>query len=109
MTAYEVLAELHKTNPKAGPPTAYRALDKLIAAGLAHRLESINAYIACRVDHSGAHPAFAICDDCGAVREHTGAGITASVDAAARDGGFTATRAVVELHGTCRNCSENRS
>ncbi|MEM6848787.1 MAG: transcriptional repressor [Pseudomonadota bacterium] len=104
LSAYDVLAVLRETQPKAGPPTAYRGLQKLIDAGLAHRLESINAYIACRLDHSKAPTAYAICDDCGRVSEHTGEAITAQLTAAARDGGFEPSRAVVELHGTCRDC-----
>jgi len=57
MTAYEVLDAARKHEISA-PPTVYRALNKLIEQGTAHRLETINAYVAC-VDSQHRHGAAA--------------------------------------------------
>lgn len=106
MTAYEVLDALKATRPTAAPPTAYRALTKLIALGLVHRLESLNAYVACSGGHGDADPAFSICDDCGHVDELSDPTIAATLTqmATAASGGFAPTKHVVELHGRCGKC-----
>src|ERR1700761_9777839 len=45
--AYDLLDKLKETRKKAAPPTIYRALDFLRTNGLIHRIESLNAFIAC--------------------------------------------------------------
>jgi Fur family zinc uptake transcriptional regulator len=53
------------------PLQVYRALDTLMKGGLVHRLESLNAFVACAEPHDHSHrmTAFAICDTCGQVME----------------------------------------
>ncbi|MEO1103100.1 MAG: Fur family transcriptional regulator [Pseudomonadota bacterium] len=106
--AYEVLDGMRISRPKAAPPTAYRALDKLIALGLAHRVESMNAYVACCVDHDGAAPMFAICDDCGGVDELADPAALRALTAQAEAGGFVPHKPVVELHGQCAACQSGK-
>ncbi|MEI9901416.1 MAG: hypothetical protein WDN31_16205 [Hyphomicrobium sp.] len=56
VSAYELIEEL-RDKASLAPQTVYRSLDRLIADGQAHRLESINAFVACRHpshDHDGA-------------------------------------------------------
>ena len=105
LTAYEVLEVLRADRPSAAPPTAYRALEKLISVGLAHRLESINAYVACCTRHEGeAAPVFAICDDCGGVNELVDTDALRTLAARAKADGFAPHRSIVELHGRCAVC-----
>src|SRR3990172_6339658 len=66
VSAYEIIDRLREKASLA-PQTVYRSLDRLIASGSAHRLESLNAFVACSpVTHEGGG-GFAICDDCGGV------------------------------------------
>ncbi|WMS42487.1 transcriptional repressor [Acuticoccus sp. MNP-M23] len=104
LSAYDVLDALRATRPTAAPPTAYRALERLIGLGLAHRLESINAYVACCAEHTDASPLFAICDDCGLVDEVSDHDAVASLSASAGRSGFAPKKSVVELHGVCAGC-----
>jgi len=104
MTAYEVLDVLRAAGRSAAPPTAYRALARLIELGLVHRLESLNAYVACCAEHEAAAPAFSICDDCGTVSEFSDPEALGGVTAAARRGGFEPVKSVIELHGRCAEC-----
>ena len=68
ISAYELIEEL-RDKASLAPQTVYRSLDRLIAEGQAHRLESLNAFVACRhPSHEGA-VVFAICGDCGTVTE----------------------------------------
>ncbi|MEM9224271.1 MAG: transcriptional repressor [Pseudomonadota bacterium] len=109
LSAYDVLDALRQERPSAAPPTAYRALDKLIALGLAHRLESVNAYVACTIAHHGHDPLFAICDDCGAVDEMADPSGLRALTQSVETGGFSARKPVVELHGQCVGCQRERS
>src|SRR5215212_9922141 len=68
LSAYEVLDRM-RAKGAVTPPTVYRSLDKLIEKGLAHRLESLNAYVTCKHPHHQDMAAFAICEVCGSVIE----------------------------------------
>ena len=46
--AYDVQQSLAAKGIRLAPISIYRALDALVAAGIVHRLESRNAYFACR-------------------------------------------------------------
>lgn len=105
MTAYEVLDAARKHEISA-PPTVYRALNKLIEQGAAHRLETINAYVAC-VDSQHRHgaAAFAICRDCGSVEELDESDTLRRLRATADKRGFKIETAVIELNGQCSACA----
>jgi Fur family zinc uptake transcriptional regulator len=101
--AYDLLAGLDGEGA-AKPPTIYRALDFLQEAGLAHKIESLNAYVACG-HASHAHSAvFLICDLCGRAEElhavRTAEALSRETDAA----GFALSRAVIEARGQCQMC-----
>lgn len=102
--AYDVLSRLKEEGLGAQPPVAYRALDFLVSHGFAHRIEKLNAYVAC-AHPGGAHaPAFMICRDCGAVAEMPEAAVTATLAAVAENMGFALEHAVVEAEGLCPGC-----
>lgn len=105
IVAYDVLARLGKymANPK--PPTAYRAISFLQENGFIHRIESLNAYVACATDHRHEGSQFMICDKCGTVAEAHLCHLPDSIAGKARGNGFTPTHWNLELHGTCRACA----
>jgi len=102
--AYDILERLTAEGAAAQPPIAYRALDFLTANGFAHRIESLNAYVACAAPGRRHRPAFLLCRPCGRVAElpdpPLGAALARQADAA----GFAMEGAVVELEGTCPSC-----
>jgi len=104
--AYDLLAILAQEGLGTAPPVAYRALDFLVKAGLAHKIEALNAYIACA--HPGAEhaPAFLICRGCKSVAESETAPAQGRLGAAARAAGFQIERTVVEAQGLCPACQE---
>lgn len=87
------------------PPVAYRALEFLVANGFAHKIERLNAFIACA--HPGAHhsPAFMICRSCDSVAEAQSAPARGALGDAARAAGFQIERTVVEAVGLCPTCA----
>ena len=104
MSAYEILGKLRDKNPKIAPPTIYRTLSDLVERGRAHRLESLNAYIACKTDKHDESAVITICDDCGVVSEHIDTGVLDALSAVIANSGFAPSRHVIELQGVCENC-----
>lgn len=104
--AYDLLAVLAKEGLGTAPPVAYRALDFLTAAGFAHKIEGLNAYIACA--HLGADhtPAFLICTNCKSVAEAETQTTSGRLAEAARSVGFRIDRTVIEALGLCPACQD---
>lgn len=102
--AYDILNILNETGAKAQPPTAYRALDFLVEQGLAHRIEKLNAFIACAHPGAAHSPAFLICRKCEAVAEDHMPSASSALHRSAKDSGFAIEAAVMEAEGICPNC-----
>jgi Fur family transcriptional regulator, zinc uptake regulator len=98
--AYALLQDLGK----AAPPTVYRALDFLMAHGLIHRIEKLNAYVGCAHPGHGQTGQFLVCAACGAALELNDAGIIAAIEQAAAAQGFSIAGLVVEAEGLCPSC-----
>jgi Fur family zinc uptake transcriptional regulator len=90
----------------AAPPTVYRALDFLLANGFIHKLESVNAFVACHHPNSAQHSVpFLICDRCHAAVELEDRRIVALLDEQARALGFVPQAQTLEVHGLCARCA----
>jgi Fur family zinc uptake transcriptional regulator len=104
LSAYDVIEELHGTKGKIAPPTIYRALTALKDRGLVHRLESLNAYIACACTDHNQPPILSICDDCGSVEESVEPEVVDKLTSILGKNGFEAQHHVIEIHGVCASC-----
>ncbi|WP_417841795.1 Fur family transcriptional regulator [Terasakiella sp.] len=105
-SAYELLDSLREDGLRA-PLQIYRALDKLIELELVHRLESVNAFIACNHGDHHCHSgfcAFAICEACGQVTEFSDSVISTQLQDWARASQFKTKSTTVEIRGLCANC-----
>ncbi len=102
MGAYDILDLLRKEGFSAQPPVAYRALDFLVSQGFAHRVERLNAFVACAHPGENHAAAFLICRVCKAVAE---ADLPQeALSHAAEAAGFDMEGAVVEAEGLCPAC-----
>lgn len=104
--AYELLDRLRDAGFGAQPPVAYRALDFLVENGFVHKIERLNAFIACAHPGASHSPAFLICRKCDAVAEAHSAPAPGTLGEAARATGFQIERTVVEALGLCPSCNE---
>jgi Fur family zinc uptake transcriptional regulator len=103
VSAYELIDSL-RGDALLAPQTVYRSLDRLIAAGAAHRLESLNAFVACsQAAHSGT-AIFAICDACGAVAEFDEKRAVSALQDWAATTRFSIRQMTLELRGRCAAC-----
>lgn len=105
LSAYDILDRLRIEGLRA-PLQVYRALDKLVERGLAHRLESLNAFVACADAHCHRKGliAFAICEGCGKVDEFADAVIEERLGDWAAHQGFKVERTTMEIRGKCAEC-----
>src|SRR5690606_25622396 len=106
LSAYDLLDLLRAEGLRA-PLQIYRALEKLTERGLAHRVESLNAFVCCagEQNHEWSNFGFAICDRCSRVEEFAGQDMEDRLSGWCESAGFTASRMTIELHGTCRECT----
>ena len=104
MGAYEILDTLREEGLGSQPPVAYRALDFLVTNRFAHKIERLNAFIACTHPEAAHSPAFLICRVCNAVAETHSTPARRMLGAAAEAAGFEIEQAVVEAVGRCPRC-----
>ena len=99
--AYDLIAAYGEGGAK--PPTVYRALEFLERLGFAHRLESLNAYVACHRSGEVHAAGFLICQCCGATAEIEPA-VSVGVEAAAAAHGYVLQGLTLEARGLCPAC-----
>ena len=106
MGAYDILEVLREEGLGSQPPVVYRALDFLVANGLAHKIERLNAFVACGHPEGDCAPAFLICRSCEKVAEAQATPADGALGACAAEVGFVIERAVVEAVGLCPSCQD---
>src|ERR1700742_159446 len=100
--AYDLIAACGENGEPAKPPTVYRALEFLERLGFAHRIESLNAYVPCRLEGESHAAAFLICSCCGAAEEFEPDFAPGRAAAAAR--GYAVSSVTLEARGLCPAC-----
>lgn len=105
--AYAILDRLRDAGFGSQPPVAYRALEFLAKHGFVHKIERLNAFVACAHPGQQHSPAFMICRKCDAVAEAQSAPAKGALGAAARAAGFQIEKTVVEAEGICPGCAGN--
>ena len=107
MSAYEILDKLRGSGISA-PPTVYRALSSLISEGLVHKIESLNAFIACDHSHEAEDSFYLqICDDCGETKEYSDKKIYSQIHKQTERKNFKITKTTVEIRGQCEDCMDS--
>jgi len=104
LTAYDILRNLSAAHPKIAPTTVYRALSTLAERGCVHRIESLNAYMACDSVSPDFGAILSICNDCGTVEERIAPDLVTQLSSVISKSGFAPTRHAIEVHGLCGSC-----
>ena len=101
MKAYDVVDKMDGMKPMS----VYRALEFLSTMGLAHRIESLNAYVPCVESHCAHKDSqYLICDKCGRVEELHNHDIDNFIKKTLAKNGFDLSHKAMELHGVCGRC-----
>lgn len=105
--AYDIVEKLKKSKEPAPAMSVYRALEFLLGEGLAHRIESKNAFLACTHGHdSGDIVLFMLCERCGTVAEVTSTALGRDLNQAAKSVSFSPKAPVLEVSGLCARCMD---
>ena len=105
--AYDILDLLREAGFNSQPPVAYRALEFLVNYGFAHKIERLNAFVACSHPGKVHSPAFMICRKCDTVAETETAISKSSLLEIANLAGFKVEQTVLEAQGVCSFCTES--
>ena len=106
--AYDIVEKLKKVKESSPAMSVYRALDFLTGEGLAHRIESKNAFLACSGGHEGGDIVlFMLCERCGTVAEVNSSVLGRDLAQAAKAVYFTPKVPVLEVSGLCGRCRES--
>ncbi len=105
LKAYSILFNVQKKGLKA-PLQVYRALDKLVEIGKIHKIESRNAFVACKNSNcvvSNA-TAFSICESCEKVTEINNSKLSKYLSNFEDNSGMKYSKYNLEFFGLCKKC-----
>mgnify|MGYP001171085962 FL=1 len=105
LKAYTILYNVQKKGINA-PPQVYRALDKLVEIGKIHKIESKNAFVACKSSDCeiSKATAFSICESCEMVDEISDAKLSRYLSSFNHKKGMKFKRFNLEFFGLCKKC-----
>lgn len=103
--AYDLLEEIKPFFKNAKPVTVYRTLDFLQEQGFIHKIESLNAFIACNQGHCDYERMFLICTQCHEIEEQTGKDMAKTINEELQHTGFIHHYKTIEIQGLCVNCA----
>ena len=105
LKAYTILFNVQKKGINA-PPQVYRALDKLVEIGKIHKIESKNAFVACKNSDCeiSKATAFSICESCEMVDEISDVKLSKYLSSFNHKKGMKFKRFNLEFFGLCKKC-----
>ena len=105
LKAYSILYNVQKKGIKAHQQI-YRALDKLIEIGKIHKIESRNAFVACKNSNCEVSKAtaFSICENCEQVEEIKDIKLSKYLTNYNDKTGMKYKKYNLEFYGICRKC-----
>ena len=107
LKAYSILFDVQKKGIKA-PQQIYRALDKLIEIGKIHKIESRNAFVACKNTNCeiSKATAFSICENCEKITEINNTNLSKYLTNFEDSTGMRYQKYNLEFFGLCKNCKK---
>jgi len=105
LKAYSILFNVQKKGINA-PQQIYRALDKLIEIGKIHKIESKNAFVACKNANCEVSKAtaFSICESCEKVEELNDLKLSKYLSSYSDKIGMKYKKYNLEFFGLCKKC-----
>ena len=105
LKAYSILFNVKKQGIKA-PLQVYRALDKLVELGKIHKIESKNAFVACKNSNCEITKAtaFSICEKCEKVTEINNSKLSNYLSDFKDTTGMKYNKYNLEFFGFCKKC-----
>lgn len=108
ISADELFAAVRREHPQIGRATVYRALQRMVDAGLAHKMDFGDGRA--RYDASPGRPRHfhLVCTRCRSSSEFLSPDIEARLEHIAAARGFTQAHGAVQVNGLCERCREGK-
>jgi Fur family zinc uptake transcriptional regulator len=106
--AYDLIERMRDKGERLTPATVYRTLDFLLQYGLAHRINSLNAFVPCTGSHEEQALLIFVCSECRHTEELEDQTLYAAMRARLGELGMSLRDNCIEIQGTCRNCAPDR-
>ncbi|MDR1360043.1 MAG: transcriptional repressor [Deltaproteobacteria bacterium] len=103
--AYDLLEDMRACGRPITAATAYRTLEFLLEQGFAHRVNALNAYVACTGEHAAERLFLLVCSVCRKTEEINDPEIYRSLLGRLTELGFPLAGGSVEVQGICPCCS----
>tara|TARA_R110002020_G_scaffold206783_6_gene412195 strand:+ start:838 stop:1236 length:399 start_codon:yes stop_codon:yes gene_type:complete len=107
--AYDLLNDLRALKPNASPPTVYRALDFLVANGLARKIHCISMFIVCHNDEGkqSIPKLLLVCPHCAGMRAIEDNQVLAPLINALIAQGYRPDHQGLEIGAVCPSCDKS--
>ncbi|MDR1489256.1 MAG: transcriptional repressor [Desulfovibrio sp.] len=103
--AYDLIERMRDKGERLTPATIYRTLDFLLRYGMAHRINSLNAFVPCTGSHDEHALLMFVCSECRRVEELEDPVLYESMRARFDELGMSLRDNCIEIQGRCRKCS----
>ena len=105
--AYGLIELMRDKGERLTPATVYRTLDFLLQHDLAHRVNSLNAYVPCTSSHDEHALLLFVCSECQQAEELDDPALYESMRSRLKELGMTLwDNNSIEIQGTCRECAK---
>ncbi|MDR2459417.1 MAG: transcriptional repressor [Deltaproteobacteria bacterium] len=107
MKAYDIIETLHQSGQRLTPSTVYRILDFFLQGGLVHRVNTLNAFVACTCAPEQEHsPLILVCPECQSTMEIDDDDLHDSIFSRLGALGYSVKGSSIEIQGVCPKCSK---
>ncbi|MDR2745282.1 MAG: transcriptional repressor [Desulfovibrio sp.] len=103
--AYDLIDQMRDKGERLTPATVYRILDFLLQYRLAHRVNSLNAYVPCTGTHDEHALLMFVCSECRRAEELDDPVLYESMRARLDELGMSLRDNCIEIQGRCRKCA----
>jgi Fur family zinc uptake transcriptional regulator len=107
--AYDLVGRMREKGERLTPTTVYRILDFLMQYGLAHRINSLNAFVPCTGSREEHALLMFVCSACRKTEEMDDPVLYEAMRARLGEQGLSLGRNCIEIQGRCRKCSHSGS
>jgi Fur family zinc uptake transcriptional regulator len=106
--AYTLIDETARLGRRLTPATVYRVLDFLIEYGLVHKVNAINAFVACTESENNLNhqPLLLVCSSCQHTTEINDPDLAGLVFSKLNALGHALESGSIEVHGRCQLCAD---
>jgi Fur family zinc uptake transcriptional regulator len=106
--AYDLIDTLRAKGQRLTPASVYRILEFFLHNGLVHRVNALNAFVACTDGSLTAHnPLIVVCPGCQTTTEINDEGLYESIFSRLDALGFEIKDGTVEVRGVCSKCARD--